>query len=95
MGYRRYQRYSKPTPRNIEVKFAVECISCGGTIKAGAVATYYPVGTIASRTTPAICHLGGLDGNSQHCAAIMCDKLTKQAEDRMVSDYVSEGLGEW
>ncbi len=95
MAYRRYQRYSNPTPRNIEVKYAGECISCGGTIKAGAVATYYPAGTLSGHTTGALAHIGGLDGNSQHCASIMREKLAAQHEDAMVADYVSAGLGEF
>ena len=40
MAYRQYQRYSKPIARSITVKYDGECASCGGVIKAGAIATY-------------------------------------------------------
>lgn len=66
MRYR--NRYSKPTPRTITVKYAGACACCGATIKAGETATYYPVGTIAGMSTAAIAHVGGLDGNSARCA---------------------------
>lgn len=65
----RYYRKSKPSVRTITVKYAGPCACCGATIAAGETADYYPVGTIASRTTPAIAHVGGLDGNSARCAA--------------------------
>jgi hypothetical protein len=66
----RFKRYnSKPSIRTIAVKYSGECLCCGATIKAGEMADYYPVGTIASRTTPAIAHVGGLDGNSARCSA--------------------------
>lgn len=65
----RYRNYSKPSPRTIAVKYAGPCACCGATINAGELADYYPVGTIASRTTPAIAHIGGLDGNSARCTA--------------------------
>jgi hypothetical protein len=67
MRYRN-QRYSRPTVRTITVKYAGPCTCCGATINAGELADYYPVGTIASRTTPAIAHMGGLDGNSSRCS---------------------------
>lgn len=67
MRYRN-RSYSKPTVRTITVKYAGPCACCGATINAGEMADYFPVGTIASRTTPAIAHMGGLDGNSARCA---------------------------
>lgn len=67
MRYRRYT--SKPQVRTIVVKYAGPCACCGAQIKAGETADYFPVGTIASRTTPAIAHVGGLDGNSARCSA--------------------------
>ncbi len=66
MRYRRSS--SKPQVRTITVKYAGQCACCGATIKAGEMADYYPVGTIASRTTSAIAHIGGLDGNSARCS---------------------------
>ena len=67
--YRRYQRQSKPTPRNIEAKYAGTCVCCGYPISAGEIVTYYPVGTIAGVHVGTICHIGGLDGTSKKCAA--------------------------
>jgi hypothetical protein len=68
MNYR-YRRQSKPTVRTIVAKYAGQCACCGADIRAGEMVDYYPVGTIASRTTPAIAHRGGLDGNSPRCSA--------------------------
>ena len=65
----RYRTYRKPTVRTIAVKYAGPCACCGATINAGELADYYPAGTIASRTTPAIAHIGGLDGTSARCAS--------------------------
>jgi hypothetical protein len=65
----RYRGYRKPQVRTITVKYAGQCACCGADIPAGAIADYYPVGTIASRTTGAIAHMGGLEGNSPRCAA--------------------------
>lgn len=70
MAYGTMHRYRKPEVRNIMVKFAGTCLCCGAVIKAGEVASFYPVGTIASRTTSAIAHVGGLDGNSPRCTAV-------------------------
>ncbi len=56
----RYRRYSKPSVRTITVKYAGPCACCGAEIPAGTMADYYPVGTIASRTTAAIAHIGGI-----------------------------------
>jgi hypothetical protein len=92
--YRRNYRTSKPVVRNIAVKFAAPCACCGVTIKAGELATYYPVGTIASVTVAKICHIGGLEGNSHHCAANLRAAFVK-AEDTQLASYVAEGLGEW
>lgn len=64
----RYRNTRRATVRTIAVKYAGPCACCGATINAGELADYYPVGTIASRTTAAIAHLGGLDGNSARCA---------------------------
>ena len=65
--YRRYHR--KPEPRAMAVKYAGTCHCCGGAIKTGELATYYPPGTIANQTKGVIAHIGGLDGNSARCAA--------------------------
>jgi hypothetical protein len=62
-------RNRKPQVRTITVKYAGQCACCGADIPAGAIADYYPAGTIAGRTTGAIAHMGGLDGNSARCAA--------------------------
>jgi len=62
-------RYRKPQVRTITVKYAGECACCGATIKAGEIADYYPVGTIASRHSGAIAHVGGLEGNSARCTS--------------------------
>jgi len=82
----RYYRKAKPQRRSIIVKYAGPCACCGATIAAGEYADYFPVGTIANRTTAAIAHSGGLDGNSPKCTA--------NIRDRMVANYVAEGLGE-
>lgn len=50
------------SPRTIIAKFAGKCTCCGGIIKAGELADYYP----ARR---AIGHVGALDGTSPHCTA--------------------------
>jgi hypothetical protein len=90
--YRRYNRsYSKPTARDITVKFSGHCASCGGIIKAGSIATYYPVGTPTAKAVGGACiaHIGGLDGNSQRCAAILREKYL---EDAATNDYAGDGL---
>lgn len=87
MGYRRFRSYSKPTPRNIEVKFAGQCACCGGAIKAGEMATYYPAGTIAGCSVGKIAHIGGLDGNSTKCSGIIAGK-----RDAGLNDYAGDGL---
>ena len=66
MRYRKYNN-RKPQARTITVKYAGPCACCGAEIKAGQMADYYPVGTLASRTTGAIAHVGGLEGNSPRC----------------------------
>jgi len=93
--YRRNYRPSKPTVRNISVKFAAPCACCGVTIKAGDLATYYPVGTIAGVTEGRIAHMGGLEGNSRHCAANLRAAFVKEKEDTQLASYIAEGLGEW
>lgn len=85
MAYRRNFRSARPTPRGITVKYAAPCACCGAMIQAGTYATYYPPGTIASRTTGAIAHVGGLDGNSQTCTAQI-------RADMAVNDYAGDGL---
>lgn len=67
MRYHKYYRPSKPTPRNIQAKYAGKCICCGAEIGAGEWVTYYPAGTIAGVTEGKICHPGGLDGTSVRC----------------------------
>lgn len=66
MAYRRFHR-SKPTVRTITVKYAGKCIGCGCVIPVGAIADYYPVGTIAGVNTPQIAHLKALTGDSKSC----------------------------
>lgn len=80
----RFHRSARPTPRVITVKYAGKCACCGGTIKAGAMATYYPAGTIAGVTEARIAHVGGLDGTSATCAGVIRDKA--------VNDYAGDGL---
>ena len=95
MRYNRYNR-SKPTPRTIVVKYAGECACCGATIKAGETADYYPIGTIASRTTAAIAHRGGLDGNSARCTSEIRNKQTDPGFvdiDRAYEDSCAEICG--
>ena len=67
--YRRRARMQKPTVHTITARYAGQCACCGAQIAAGTLVDYYPVGTIASRFTPAIAHIGGLDGNSATCTA--------------------------
>ena len=87
--YRRnFRNYSKPTPRNIELKFTGTCICCGAVLKAGAVATYYPVGTIAGVTEGKVAHIGALDGTSKACF----NHLKVSAVDHNVNDYAGDGL---
>ena len=91
MSYRRFRNYSKPTARDITVKYSGPCAACGGTIKAGSIATYYPVGTPTATALGGTCiaHIGGLDGNSQKCAAIL---RAKYEADAATNDYAGDGL---
>jgi hypothetical protein len=88
-------RNRKPQVRTITVKYAGTCACCGAEIKAGEIADYYPVGTIASRTTGAIAHMGGLDGNSARCAG----EIAKRRDpgfvdlDRMYEDQCADICG--
>lgn len=67
--YRRgYYRQRKPVPRNITVKYAGKCASCGAPIAVGEMATYYPAG-YAGKTVPVITHVGASEGNSIRCFA--------------------------
>ena len=86
--YRRYQRYSKPTPRNITARFAGVCVCCGSPISAGEIVTYYPAGTIAGVHEGKISHIGGLEGNSKECSA----NLQQAIVDKSVNDYAGDGL---
>ena len=89
MAYgRRGYRASKPQVRTILAKYAGSCACCGAAIKAGERVHFYPVGTIAGRTTSAIAHVGGLDGDSARCSA----ELRKNFEARAVNDYTGDGL---
>lgn len=83
MAYRNY-RTRKPQRRSIVVKYAGECACCGAMINPGEMADYFPVGTLANHTTPAIAHSGGLDGNSPKCTA--------NISQRAVNDYAGDGL---
>lgn len=85
MAYRRFYRQARPQPRTLTVKYAAPCACCGALIKAGDVATYYPPGTIAGRTVGAIAHIGGLDGNSARCTAVLREQMA-------VNDYAGAGL---
>lgn len=87
MAYKRYYRPSKPTTRNIEVKYSAPCACCGAIIKAGELATYYPIGTIAGCHEGKISHIGGLDGNSLKCAAHLRNQL-----DAATNNYAGDGL---
>ena len=88
MAYRRYgYRAAKPTVRTIVAKFAGTCACCGAAIKAGEIVEYYPVGTIAGRTTPAVAHPGGLDGTSSRCTVEI-----RKGLDKAVNDYAGDGL---
>jgi hypothetical protein len=89
------RRYRKPTVRTIVVKYEGQCACCGASIKAGETADFYPIGTIASMTTAAIAHVGGLDGNSARCTA----EIRKRQDpgfvdiDRMYEDQCSDICG--
>ena len=91
MSYRR--SYRKPERRTITVKYSGPCACCGATINAGETADYFPVGTIASQTTPAIAHPGGLDGNSAKCAGIIRHEQQVDAFDMRVEDSMAEACG--
>lgn len=84
-AYRRYCRAARPQVRSIVVKYAAPCACCGAMIKAGEMATYYPPGTIALRLAGAIAHIGGLDGNSARCTAVIREQMA-------VNDYAGDGL---
>jgi hypothetical protein len=49
--------------REIIARYPGKCACCGGAIPAGALVSYYPGRGIA--------HVGGLDGNSATCAAVL------------------------
>jgi hypothetical protein len=87
MAYRRFRRYSKPTPRTITAKYAGACACCGAKIDADELVTYYPAGTIAGVTEGKIAHVGGLDGNSAKCAGVI-----RGAVDPSLNDYAGDGL---
>jgi hypothetical protein len=98
MRYNRSKSYSKPIMRTIVVRFAGECACCGGAIKAGEMADYYPVGTIASRSTGAIAHMGGLQGNSPRCTGVLRRKRELEASggfdvDRAYEDQCADICG--
>ena len=87
MSYRRHYRAANPQPRNMTIKYAGKCACCGGEIKAGEWATYYPPGTIAGWTKGAIGHCGGLEGDGLRCTI----ELRKQ---HAVNSYAGDGLDE-
>ena len=92
----RYRNYRKPAVRTIAVKYAGPCACCGAQIKAGEMADYYPVGTIASRNTAAIAHVGGLDGNSPRCTGELRKRNTDPGFvdlDRMHEDSCADICG--
>lgn len=89
MAYRRFKSYSKPIARNIEVKYAGKCACCGGVIKAGELATYYPIGTIAGVNEARLSHINGLEGNSQKCSDILRSRMVADAN---INDYAGDGL---
>lgn len=89
MSYRRFNRYSKPTPRNITAKYAGKCICCGAEIQSGEMVTYYPAGTIAGITEGKIGHIGGLDGNSAKCSNVT---RAQMIADKNLNDYAGDGL---
>lgn len=85
MAYRHFSRRTfRATPKDMTIKRAGPCACCGVTIPAGAWATYFPPGTLASRPQGAIAHVGGLDGNSATCAA--------NIRDRVLNDFAGEGV---
>jgi len=89
MTYRRFNRYSKPTPRTITAKYAGACICCGSPITAGETVTYYPAGTIAGITEGKIAHIGGLEGNSAKCSNVI---RAQRTESKNLNDYAGDGL---
>jgi hypothetical protein len=87
MAYRRFHRQSRPTPRDIVVKYAGKCACCGAMVAAGELATYYPAGSF--RAEAAIAHTGGLDGNNSRCAT----EIGRQMREReAVNDFAGEGV---
>jgi hypothetical protein len=91
MRYRKYS--SNPKPRDMVVKYAGPCACCGAIIAAGTWATYYPAGTIASRTTGAIAHVGGLDGNSGTCTANIRRELENR--EQVIRDPGEDAADRW
>jgi len=73
-------------------------------MQAGEMAEYYPIGTIANRTTAAIAHIGGLDGTGVRCTiearkrdypeyhAQTVAQETARRERLAVNDYAGDGL---
>jgi hypothetical protein len=87
MAYRRNYRAARPQPRSLSVKYAAPCACCGAMIGVGELATYYPPGTIAGRTTGPIAHIGGLDGTSARCTGEIRRAMA-------VNAYAGDGLDE-
>lgn len=88
-----YRRFSKPRMRVITVKYPGPCGCCGTEIKAGEIADYYPIGTIAGRSAPTIAHLGGLDGNSPRCTSELRKAMNR--EPAYVRDPGEDSADRW
>lgn len=82
-----YRRYRKPSVHTITVKYAGKCACCGGTIPVGAIADYYPVGTIAGVNVPQLAHLKAMEGNS-----VACSSELKKRADTSLNAYAGDGL---
>lgn len=93
MAYHRNFRRAKPQVRTIVVKYAGKCACCGGEIKAGEMAEYFPVGTIAGRNEAAIGHTGGLDGNGVRCYVELRKQYAADPVDIAYEDQCAEICG--
>jgi hypothetical protein len=95
-GMKRRFYSTKPTPRNIQVKYAGTCLSCGARIEAGDFATYYPpnyfpYGMIKDADKGHLKHIENAAGDSLRCYAELKKRHAEQ-EQKAVNDYAGDGL---